>query len=713
MKKYLLGMSAIAMLCATSCQDDMNLPGNVGESTTVAFNVSTPEIGTRSYSDGKTADVLQYAVYDAAGNLLSSLTNEQPIDITSKVELQLTTGNEYTVVFWAEAPDAPYTAYFTEQLADANVEVDYTGAKSNDENRDAFYAKHTFTVKGAQTENVKLYRPFAQLNIGTGDYTASTNAGYTPEYSYVKVPVSSTLNLFDGSVGAATVETFGVAKINKEETFPVDGYQYLAMNYLLVPADKSVVEVEFGYSETEKGEAKTRKVGSVPVQRNYRTNIYGQLLTSDVDINVEIVPAYNEPDLEAEELYVVAACGGEVTLTKDVELPKSLIVADDISMIINLNGYNIINKSESADLEKGDGIIVYGDLTINGEGTVQGNTRAVWARGKTGAKVRINGGNYVGAVGGNMTEVIYASGNGVIDIYGGTFEAKTEDTNSFAAPQYAVLNLHGNGKDGCKINVYGGAFKNFNPADNISENPKHNFCADGYKAIEKDGKYYVIPNEVDAVATTTADLNDALAAGQDVVLFNDIAVAKSEVGSNGYGATGISQLNGGVIDGYGNDLSVNAWGTWDSALNTSGGTIKNLNVTGGMRGIFVNHNSTNNSKVILENVVIDGTVYTISCDQGTNQGLEAYNSTFNGWTSYAATIGDVLFTNCSFGKGQGYAYCRPYAPTTFVGCDFAAGYAIDARAKVTFKNCTINGVALTEANLATLVTSNITNASVK
>ena len=213
-------------------------------------------------------------------------------------------------------------------------------------------------------------------------------------------------------------------------------------------------------------------------------------------------------------------------------------------------------------------------MTINGEGTVQGNTRAVWARGKTGAKVRINGGNYVGAVGGNMTEVIYASGNGVIDIYGGTFEAKTEDTNSFAAPQYAVLNLHGNGKDGCDIKVYGGAFKNFNPADNISENPKHNFCADGYKAIEKDGKYYVIPNEVDAVATTTADLNDALAAGQDVVLFNDIAVAKSEVGSNGYGATGISQLNGGVIDGNGNDLSVNAWGTWDSALNTTGGSIR-------------------------------------------------------------------------------------------------------------------------------------------
>lgn len=132
-----------------------------------------------------------------------------------------------------------------------------------------------------------------------------------------------------------------------------------------------------------------------------------------------------------------------------------------------------------------------------------------------------------------------------------------------------------------------------------------------------------------------------------------------------------------------------------------------------MRGIFVNHNSSNASKVYLENVVIDGTVYTISCDQGTNKGLEATNSTLNGWTSYAGTIGDVLFTNCYFGEGQGYAFCRPYAPTAFVGCEFEAGYEIDPRAAVTFENCTLNGVALTADNLSTLVTSNIANATVK
>ena len=199
-------------------------------------------------------------------------------------------------------------------------------------------------------------------------------------------------------------------------------------------------------------------------------------------------------------------------------------------------------------------------------------------------------------------------------------------------------------------------------------------------------------------------------------LIKDIKVANNKTQSNDYGAVGAQQLYGGIIDGNGKSFSVDAWGTWDSAINTTGGTIKNLNVTGGMRGIFINHNSDYSEKVVLENVTINGTVYTISCDQGTNKGLEATNCTFNGWTSYAATLGATKFVGCSFGEGQGYAFCRPYATTEFVNCAFEAGYEIDPCAKVTFENCTIDGVALTAKNLSSLVIASsgaVENASVK
>ena len=199
-------------------------------------------------------------------------------------------------------------------------------------------------------------------------------------------------------------------------------------------------------------------------------------------------------------------------------------------------------------------------------------------------------------------------------------------------------------------------------------------------------------------------LVEALESGKDVVLNDDVKIDPAGM-SNAYGTTGINVKNGQTIDGNGNTLDIKgAGGTWDSGINTTGGLIKNLTVTGSFRGIFINHNSSHSEPVVLENVIIDGTTYTISCDQGMNQTLTATNSTFNGWTSFAATLGEATFIDCSFGEGNGYAYCRPYAPTTFVGCEFEAGYTLDPRADVTFENCTLNGVALTEANIAELVT---------
>ena len=292
MKKFLYGMMAATMIFATSCENELEL-GAAGEESVVSFTIATPDMGSRAYSDGATATVLQYAVYDAAGKELKDLTvTNGEIHGSTTVNLTLTTGNTYSVIFWAAAPNAPYT--FTP--ANGKVSVDYNGAISNNENLDAFYAVKEITVKGAQTETIELKRPFAQLNIGTSDYNEAKSAGYEPTLSKVVVSnVYNSINLWNGTVGGGAEVTFDYYAIDKEETFPVADYKYLAMNYLLVDARKELVEVTFSYKE-ESGEEQTRKVGSVPVQRNYRTNIYGQLLTSNVDVNVEIKPEYEEPD---------------------------------------------------------------------------------------------------------------------------------------------------------------------------------------------------------------------------------------------------------------------------------------------------------------------------------------------------------------------------------------------------------------------------------
>ena len=143
MKKILFGMMAAAVL-ATSCAKE--LQDVAAGDATVTFTVGTPEIATRAYSDGATATKLQYAVYDETENELIDLrvTNAE-IHGSTTVKLQLTTGNTYSVIFWAAAEDAPYAVDFAEKT----MTVNYDNAVSNDEARDAFYKYHTFTVTGA------------------------------------------------------------------------------------------------------------------------------------------------------------------------------------------------------------------------------------------------------------------------------------------------------------------------------------------------------------------------------------------------------------------------------------------------------------------------------------------------------------------------------------------------------------------------------------
>ena len=360
-KKLLFGMMA-ALTLAASCQNDFDYVPNGEETAQVTFNVGAPEIATRAFSDGTTATVLQYAVYNAEGNELTDLTvTNGEIHGSTTVNLQLTTGNTYSVIFWAAAENAPYTVDF----AAKTMTVDYTNAVSNDEERDAFYAYHEFTVTGSQTETVYLKRPFAQLNIGTSDYDAAEAAGYAPAYSYVKVPVSAELNLVDGSVDAAAEVEFKLASIPANEEFPVAGYDYLSMNYLLVAAEKEVVDIEFGYSENNTTVEKSRIVGSVPVQRNHRTNIYGQLLTSDVDVNIEIKPGYDDDEYNKELPAIVAVSTAE-------EFNEALADPDVYEIVLNgditLDGGLTFGAAASTYSTRAAATIHGRDIVIDGNG---------------------------------------------------------------------------------------------------------------------------------------------------------------------------------------------------------------------------------------------------------------------------------------------------------------------------------------------------------
>ena len=193
-----------------------------------------------------------------------------------------------------------------------------------------------------------------------------------------------------------------------------------------------------------------------------------------------------------------------------------------------------------------------------------------------------------------------------------------------------------------------------------------------------------------------------------VILANDITMAAKQ--SSGYGKAGVVVVPGKTINGNGKTLKVTSAGdTWDCAICAKGGTIKNLTIAQGFRGIFMPGAS---GDVFIENVTFDGPTYTFNSDAGNkNYGVYLSNCTIKGWTSHSDVHKEVVYTNCTFGE-RGNKFCRPYGPTTFVGCDFCEGYEIDARGEATFVECKLNGVVVTPANLTTLVTGNSANASV-
>ena len=70
----------------------------------------------------------------------------------------------------------------------------------------------------------------------------------------------------------------------------------LQQNYVLVGADQTTHDIVIEHKNTNTSEGDSKHVGSVPLRRNYRTNIYGKLLTSMVDVNVTIEPNFEKPD---------------------------------------------------------------------------------------------------------------------------------------------------------------------------------------------------------------------------------------------------------------------------------------------------------------------------------------------------------------------------------------------------------------------------------
>ena len=627
MKRYLLSTFTIAAaaLLVTSCNDEMDNGLKTGDEGTVTFTAQLPsEMGTRAFADGLTAKHLQYAVYEAGqstplkvfGDETTVVGEAEMVNLKKSVTLKLTSGKSYDVIFWADATtDSPYTF----NPASREVSVDYSKVNNNSDNCDAFFKKETITVSGNQSVDVKLTRPFAQVNIGTDDFDAAKASGLEVTQTEVVAKAFATLNLATGEVADEADRTFTMKAIPtaSDGEFPVaGGYKYLSMDYLLVGADKATVDVAFNY-----GGPQSRTFTNVPVQRNYRTNIYGSLLTNTTDFNVVIEPAFATTNYNLGALYTASQIGGAVTLSDNVDFDRTIAVQPGKTMSVNLNGKTVKNTTdlwENPSVPNSWSLFsVRGTdskLTLSGDGDVIAKANDCYAVDvQNGGHLVIEGGHFNGNI-----HAVYVL-EGVAEIKGGTFEVQQKYPDAEKADEF-VLNCkdepYKNGT--AKIIVTGGTFIGFNPGDCKAEGNGTNFVAPGYASVceskTADGR------EIWKVIPVTR--NNIIAAlekqGAKVCISNDYQggayLSKDDI-------TSTLMLNKATITPIsGKRSTINIEGT---NLNVTGtgkfvGPSNNFAETG---AFWVQHSNTLN---------IDGN---ISVESGTNSDFNAcvivYNGTVN------------------------------------------------------------------------------------
>ena len=184
-----------------------------------------------------------------------------------------------------------------------------------------------------------------------------------------------------------------------------------------------------------------------------------------------------------EELANAIAAGGNVSIAENIDAPTGFVITKDAT---------IINNGELSISEDtvGDGVfkVTNGTLTLDGKGVINGLDKsgwsmAIWAT--ENGKVVIKDGYFtnVGAHSETDSEhydLIYASGNGQIEILGGEFKCET--------PKW-ILNIKNADRETASIVVKGGKFHGFNPM----EAEEGNLVAEGYKVVEEDGVFVVMP----------------------------------------------------------------------------------------------------------------------------------------------------------------------------------------------------------------------------
>ena len=251
-------MAAVIFFGAVSCaKEDISSSLASGE-VEVTFTANLPELGTRAYGDGLNATLLRYYVYDANGEELQQLRGvATTTNRTFSFTLPLIKGMTYDFVLWADKNvgdvDNPQGFY---QFDGKIATINYNG-EANNNDRDAFCGFVDGFDPVRHDPHFELRRPFAQLNAATSDKALVEKSEVELTTSTITVKAYDKFDVTTGDIAADAqlIDVAFTAATMPCNLDPIEilksGFDYLSMNYLLVPKGGMNVNVAFTFNGTK------------------------------------------------------------------------------------------------------------------------------------------------------------------------------------------------------------------------------------------------------------------------------------------------------------------------------------------------------------------------------------------------------------------------------------------------------------------------------
>lgn len=706
MKKYFYSLlAATGLLLATSCSQDDLVNETGSESKVVTFKVNLPDqAASRAVGEGANATALIFAMYEEGSDevVIAKDTYEDDTDndqtISRKdggsfeVKVPMAKDIKYDLLFLAYNPEnCAFNIASDPENTNLKALTFKNKLTANLDAYDAFVGvKKSQGITASGTNSVTLTRPFAQVNAATSDKDDAAllkSAVTTSEFRIYGVP--STYNVFKKEATGTMEVVFEKSAIPANETITKDDktYNYLTLAYVLAGGveQASTHKAEFLFYREDGKQVSSLYFENFPIQRNYRTNVLGNLLTQEEDYTVTIQEGFAGSDLsanpdEANRIYTVTdedgwkevaailAESGEDTISvklgagmgraasNEIAVTIPTTIHKDKTVFLDLNGYTLSHTkecSESYQMINNEGTLTIVDSSEGATGKISfkdtgdGDSSFGW-----GSYTIVNSGTLV-VESGTIENISSIEGRHMHDaIDNHTGATLTINGGEVKCENYVAIRLFAaNENTDNKVIINGGTITGkfpIWPQKASGSAPKATLdinggTIDGNLHLDSSENFTLTADNANFVVSSASGLKNALGLvgeGCSIKLKEDIDLTESQ--SIPAGATVTLDLNGKIITGTDNATGSFGLITLNPGSNL---TIKSTNANGRITLTAKNNRAWNayssvvsNQRATLivgENVVIEhlgGTDMAYGIDNLTNTGAEHAKTTIDGAT---------------------------------------------------------------------------------